>query len=1006
EDTPVVIDVVANDTDADGVTSPVASVTDGTNGTVAINADGTVTYTPNADFNGEDEFTYTNEDGNTETVTVTVDPIDDPTEILVGASDSDTGEVTEDEDVSTTQTLTDSGTLTFSDVDAEDSANFAPTVAFSPENEGDTALGEISIDADGNWTYEVDNSAVQYLAENESLVEVFTVTLNGTTHDISVTINGTDDPTTIEPVGTRDAYARLTEDDDVTSGFLTTNDTLEFTDADDSDNASFEPEVNFTSTTSNLGQLGTVTLESDGNWSYSVDNSLVQHLDENEIITEIYTVTLNGTEEIITIDIIGAEDPTEIIVDSSVGDSAEGQVSENSADTTATLTDSGKVTFADVDDSDRSNFSPTVTFASSTAGTSALGSLIIDADGNWTYEVDNSDIEDLDTGETIVETFTVELNGETQDISITINGADPVIAVDDAEAPITGLIGQYWGYDENAEGQNTETLTIVKDYIDANPVADISFVSTELDYGNVNGSNLATGVQDGVPNRLVGFLNNDADSIETINGGSSNTATDAIIDLTGNLYVAETGLYTIDVQHDDGFQLLIDGEEVITFSEITPSIQTSVSLTLAEGYHSIEIIYWDQAGDYELTLDMSLANGDNIWVAENLSYADGASVDTGSSVELDLLSNDTGNGLSINSISDPDNGTITLVNGVATYIPDDGYTGIDSFTYDVIDENGNVSNTATGYVTVTHASPDGIIDSTIDETDSTTTDEAVDGNETDSDTTNEPVDSNETEGQNIEGTGNADTLEGGAGDDQINGNSGDDIIYGNAGEDTISGGDNNDQIFGGVGNDTLSGGTGSDTVLGEDGNDTIYGGDGSDTLHGNAGDDTIFGGDYASDVLFGGDGDDLLTGGIGGGDILTGGDGADTFIWGDADTYGSDSITDFNVAEGDKLDLSDLLQGETEDSLGQYFDISFDGTDTTISVSSNDINENPNNTYKGTTIVLEDTQLDGITHEGDLTSDEVETVINTLYDEGALIITEADSGEVSTSSAGIDDNIV
>jgi len=100
------------------------------------------------------------------------------------------------------------------------------------------------------------------------------------------------------------------------------------------------------------------------------------------------------------------------------------------------------------------------------------------------------------------------------------------------------------------------------------------------------------------------------------------------------------------------------------------------------------------------------------------------------------------------------------------------------------------------------------------------------------------------------------------------------------------------------------------------------------------------------------------------------------------------------------------LQGETEDSLGQYFDINFDGTDTTISVSSNDVNTNPSNTYKGTTIVLEDTQLEGITHEGDLTASEVETVINTLYDEGALIITEDTSIDATSTTTSIDDTTI
>ena len=49
-------------------------VTDGANGSVTFLADGTVTYTPNTDFNGSDSFTYTvtTAAGDTETATVNV----------------------------------------------------------------------------------------------------------------------------------------------------------------------------------------------------------------------------------------------------------------------------------------------------------------------------------------------------------------------------------------------------------------------------------------------------------------------------------------------------------------------------------------------------------------------------------------------------------------------------------------------------------------------------------------------------------------------------------------------------------------------------------------------------------------------------------------------------------------------------------------------------------------------------------------------------------------------
>ena len=62
EDTAVTIDVLTNDTDIDGDALSVASAT-ATNGTVTINADGTLEYIGNQDFNGVDTITYVVSDG-------------------------------------------------------------------------------------------------------------------------------------------------------------------------------------------------------------------------------------------------------------------------------------------------------------------------------------------------------------------------------------------------------------------------------------------------------------------------------------------------------------------------------------------------------------------------------------------------------------------------------------------------------------------------------------------------------------------------------------------------------------------------------------------------------------------------------------------------------------------------------------------------------------------------------------------------------------------------------
>lgn len=75
-DTRVTIDVLANDSDPDGDPLSVIEVTEPRNGTAIINADDTITYTPNAEFTGTDRFWYTISDGKGGTdmaaVTITV----------------------------------------------------------------------------------------------------------------------------------------------------------------------------------------------------------------------------------------------------------------------------------------------------------------------------------------------------------------------------------------------------------------------------------------------------------------------------------------------------------------------------------------------------------------------------------------------------------------------------------------------------------------------------------------------------------------------------------------------------------------------------------------------------------------------------------------------------------------------------------------------------------------------------------------------------------------------
>jgi|GEM_PF-3259346 len=108
EDTVISGQVLTNDSDPENDVIKAQLETAPANGAVAINPDGTFDYTPNADFNGEDSFTYRVNDGEMVSdpvpVTVTVNPVNDapvaqddfittqpetPVTIPVGDNDSD-----------------------------------------------------------------------------------------------------------------------------------------------------------------------------------------------------------------------------------------------------------------------------------------------------------------------------------------------------------------------------------------------------------------------------------------------------------------------------------------------------------------------------------------------------------------------------------------------------------------------------------------------------------------------------------------------------------------------------------------------------------------------------------------------------------------------------------------------------------------------------------------------------------------------------------------------------
>jgi hypothetical protein len=140
EDTSVVVATLTNDSDPDGNPLTVAGVAQPAHGTTVINPNGTVTYTPDAEWSGADSFTYTASDGQgglaNATVNITVAPVNDaPTAIDdLAVTDAETpvtiGVLVNDSDVES-QTLTITGVSAAQNGTAVAQAN--GTILYTPD---------------------------------------------------------------------------------------------------------------------------------------------------------------------------------------------------------------------------------------------------------------------------------------------------------------------------------------------------------------------------------------------------------------------------------------------------------------------------------------------------------------------------------------------------------------------------------------------------------------------------------------------------------------------------------------------------------------------------------------------------------------------------------------------------------------------------------------------------------------------------------------------------------
>jgi hypothetical protein len=142
EDVPVVVDVLSNDDDPNGDSLAIDGFTQGSHGAVS-QSDETLVYTPDLDFFGTDDFSYSVSDGNggvdTATVFVTVEPVND-----APVADDDAYLTTAGESL----TVPAPGVL-WNDTDVENDPLSALLIS-------DVSDGTLSLSPDGSFTYAPD----------------------------------------------------------------------------------------------------------------------------------------------------------------------------------------------------------------------------------------------------------------------------------------------------------------------------------------------------------------------------------------------------------------------------------------------------------------------------------------------------------------------------------------------------------------------------------------------------------------------------------------------------------------------------------------------------------------------------------------------------------------------------------------------------------------------------------------------------------------------------------
>ena len=430
EDTDIqinVVDLLANATDVDDNDAGMLTIGNlvADHGTISDNNNGTYTFHPEQDYSGQVHFTYDVKDAHggvtTTGATTTLSAVRDSAVI----TEVNTGSITEDGTHSSQNagTVTELATGRLSVVDPDSGENAFQYSQFGETKIHDPYNGFLRIDNSGNWTYRVDNSRLQYLAEGQTEVVTYQVhSRDGTPYKLHINVIGTNDVPTVSHVvlsnGTEDVNYQMQASQ------------FGFNDVDSGDTLHSIAITNLPSVAE-----GKFVLDGHGLSVNQVidagDISKLQFVpvkDFNGDVSFKFTVNDGHGDSIEATNVlhIDSTNDASIITGDSSSTISEGNIGD-------TVTTTGQLTITDVDTGQTPTF-PDVSSIATTYGHIEMHN------GQWTYILDENKVQQLDPDQPAVidhHTFTAT-DGSSQMVDISIKGTNDKAIIESAHAAPAG----------------------------------------------------------------------------------------------------------------------------------------------------------------------------------------------------------------------------------------------------------------------------------------------------------------------------------------------------------------------------------------------------------------------------------------------------------------------------------------------------------------------------------------------------------------------------------------